>query len=497
LGKLKTWWLAHRPTNRRLVQLYCALLYNANLKGFAEGQIYTGPVKAACVPGLNCYSCPGAVGACPLGALQNAAASSGERAGTYILGILLLFGLMLGRTVCGWLCPMGWIQELLHKIPTPKIRKSRWTRALSYLKYVILAVFVLAVPLWYGLRNGLPLPAFCKYICPAGTLEGAMGLLSNPENDGLFMMLDLQFTWKFVIMLTAGLACVFCYRAFCRFLCPLGAVYSLFSRAALIGVRVDAGKCTRCGRCVSSCKMDVRSVGDHECIQCGDCMAVCGAGAISIQAGKITLKSPEIPKKKKDAPAGKKKTAAFAWSAALILLAFALAYFNFLAPGLTKAERAPTESVASDAPIGHEAGQQLADFTIQTLNGETFRLADTRGYVTIINRWATYCAPCVKELQFFDRLRQEHPEVTVLAVHAPLVVQDVSAYVEGHDWGNLLFCVDTEEGLISGAVGGTALLPQTVVLNARGKVVYNQTGSVTLEKLNALLDEAMASAEDP
>ena len=116
--------------------------------------------------------------------VENALASAGHRAGWYVLGILLLFGVVFGRTVCGWLCPLGLIQELLHKIPTPKIRKSRITRTLSWLKYVILAVFVAAVPLWYGLRSDLPLPAFCKYICPAGTLEGAVGNLASPAGAG-------------------------------------------------------------------------------------------------------------------------------------------------------------------------------------------------------------------------------------------------------------------------------------------------------------------------
>ena len=112
-------WRARLPSARRLAQLYAALLYNAHLKGFVRGEIFTGGTKALCVPGLNCYSCPGAVAACPLGALQNALAASGHRAGWYALGILLLFGVTLGRTVCGWLCPMGLIQELLHRIPTP------------------------------------------------------------------------------------------------------------------------------------------------------------------------------------------------------------------------------------------------------------------------------------------------------------------------------------------------------------------------------------------
>ena len=128
-----TWWEAHRPSKRKLIQLYSALLYNAHLRGFIDGEIYQGKAKAVCVPGFNCYSCPGAAGACPLGSIQNALAYSGHRAGWYVLGIIMIFGLSLGRTICGWLCPLGLVQELLHKIPTPKIKKSRVTCALSYL----------------------------------------------------------------------------------------------------------------------------------------------------------------------------------------------------------------------------------------------------------------------------------------------------------------------------------------------------------------------------
>ena len=114
---------SRKPLTRRLIQLYTALLYNAYLKGFAEGQIYDGPLKSVCVPGLNCYSCPGAIGACPLGSLQNAVSASADRPGFYVIGILMLFGLFLGRVICGFLCPFGLIQELLHKIPSKKMRK--------------------------------------------------------------------------------------------------------------------------------------------------------------------------------------------------------------------------------------------------------------------------------------------------------------------------------------------------------------------------------------
>ncbi len=151
-SKVKNWFVAHKPTKRRLIQVYAALLYNANIKGFATGKIYTGVTKNLCVPGLNCYSCPGAVGACPLGALQDSLAQSSTTVPAYIFGILILFGLLLGRVICGFLCPFGLIQELLYKIRTPKLKKSRFTRILSYFKYVLLIILI-AIPIIYA---GIP-----------------------------------------------------------------------------------------------------------------------------------------------------------------------------------------------------------------------------------------------------------------------------------------------------------------------------------------------------
>lgn len=507
-----SWWQAHRPTTRRLVQLYSALLHNACVKGFITGEIYKGSGKYLCAPGLNCYSCPAAVGACPLGAIQNALASADHRAGWYVLGIVLLYGVILGRTICGWLCPFGLVQELLDKIPTPKLRKSRLTRALSWLKYLLLAVFVAAVPLWYALKEGIPLPGFCKYICPAGTLEGAVGLLANPANEGMFGMLGALFTRKFVIMTAIGLACMFCYRAFCRFLCPLGAIYGLFNRFNIVGVKVDDGRCNRCGACVRVCGMDVRRVGDHECIHCGKCMASCSRGAISVKAGSVTLKAPDMlcADDSAGAPRRRRRPGRALWAAALALLGLALMWFNVLDPAAGKgnAPRAPVEAEApietetpaetdapaaedfqSDAPVGHEVGQRLEDFTLTCFDGTEFHLADARGKVTFINFWATHCTPCIQELPHFDALYRAHEgDIAMIAVHSSLVTKDPVEFLSDKGF-SFPFALDSDDAVMALA-GGTGALPQTVVLNRRGEVVYNQIGSVTAKLLETLYDEA-------
>lgn len=281
LLKIKSFFMKLIPTKRRLIQLYSALLYNANIRGFISGDIFQGESKSVCVPGLNCYSCPGAVGACPLGSLQNSLSESKTKYPTYVLGIILLYSIILGRTICGFLCPVGLLQELLYKIKSPKLRKSKFTRILSYLKYVILVVFVIIIPLIYAFEViSIPLPAFCKYICPAGTFEGAIFLLAHPGNNEYYGMLGPLFTWKFILLILFIVAAVFIYRFFCRFFCPLGALYGLFNKISILGIKIDKSKCNHCQACVSKCKMDIKEVGDHECIQCGDCIDVCHSHAI-------------------------------------------------------------------------------------------------------------------------------------------------------------------------------------------------------------------------
>ena len=265
---------------RTFIQWCTALLYNANLPGFLQGHIYRGPVKSVCIPGLNCYSCPGAVGACPLGSLQSSLSGVILHFPFYVLGLIMLVGLFFGRLICGWACPFGLIQELLYKLPTPKIKLSPAVQRFTLLKYLITVIFLVVLPLSFHFIDGIGIPAFCKYICPAGTLEAALPLAA--VNKDISSALGGLFTWKLMILLMIILASACIYRPFCRFVCPLGAIYSFFNKLSIYGVKVDMSKCIGCDKCLRHCPMQCQSLGDRECIHCNACAEVCPTKAISL-----------------------------------------------------------------------------------------------------------------------------------------------------------------------------------------------------------------------
>ena len=268
---------------RKTVQALFAFTTNAHVQGFLKGTIYRGKLKNVCVPGLNCYSCPGALGACPIGAMQAVEGTTKYGFSMYVLGFLVFVGLLAGRFVCGWLCPFGLIQELLHKIPLRKIRVPKKVNAvLKWVKYFVLLIFVILLPILTVDSFGLSTPYFCKYICPAGTLEGGLPLLLL--NKSLHAAVGFLFSWKLLILIIVAAASVLIFRPFCRYLCPLGAFYSFFNSVSLYRYQIDQSKCIKCGKCSGSCKMDIdvcNKPNSPECIRCGACIKSCPTGAIS------------------------------------------------------------------------------------------------------------------------------------------------------------------------------------------------------------------------
>lgn len=279
---------------RHKVQILWALLTNSYLVGYVQGKIYRGPLKNLCVPGLNCYSCPGAVGACPIGAMQAVIGNWNFKFAFYVAGFFLFVGALMGRFVCGWLCPFGLVQDLLHKIPFPKkIKTFRGDRILRKLKYVILVVFVILLPLFLVDVLGQGAPYFCKLICPAGTLEGGIPLvLLNRSMRGAIGWL---YTWKNILLVITIILSIIIYRPFCKYICPLGAIYSVFNPVSVFCYRVEQEICTDCGACARICPMQVdpmRNANHPECIRCGACKEICPVHAIQSTGKFCPSKQP-------------------------------------------------------------------------------------------------------------------------------------------------------------------------------------------------------------
>ena len=271
-GSLKHW-----------IQAAWFALTNGYGKGFLEGKIYQGPTKVLCVPGLNCYSCPGALGSCPIGSLQAVLDSSKFTFSCYIFGFLMIFGSLFGRFICGWLCPFGFVQDMVYKIPLfTKVKNLPGHKALRFLPYGILAVFVVLLPSIVVDVMGTGSPWFCEYICPSGTLFAGIPLVLM--NGSLRMAAGFRFIWKVAVLLAILLLSMKIYRPFCKYLCPLGAIYGIMNPVALYHFKVDKKKCIKCKACQKVCGMDIK-VYKHpnsaECIRCGACKAICPKGAIT------------------------------------------------------------------------------------------------------------------------------------------------------------------------------------------------------------------------
>ena len=285
---------------RTIIQCLSAVLMNSNITGFLKGTIYTGRSKSLCLPILNCYSCPGALGACPIGSLQVSAGCSTYGISFYVIGFLSLMGVLFGRLLCGFLCPFGFIQDLLHKVPLPQMKiPQSFDRILRFGKYLALALLVLLLPILAADSYGSTIPYFCKYLCPVGTLEAGIPLISM--NKPLQNTIGWLFSWKMFVLAVVLLSSMIIYRPFCKYLCPLGAFYALFNRISFYRYYIDNDKCTNCRICSKVCHMGVAPVetpNHAECIRCGLCRNKCIHNAIQVETiTKINFKEEHHEKK--------------------------------------------------------------------------------------------------------------------------------------------------------------------------------------------------------
>ena len=277
---------------RRFIQLVSAFIANCRLWITQSNPIYTGPVKHICFPGINCYSCPAAIASCPLGAIQNTLASlktnlaiGKTSLGLYILGYIGMIGAVIGRAPCGWLCPFGFLQDILFK--TTRIRKLPFWRPLAYGRYLFLFLFVIILPLLVTDAAGYGQTWFCKFICPAGTLEAGLPLMLI--DPGLREMAGKLFFSKTTLLIIIILWSTVNMRPFCRAICPLGLIFGFFNKISWLRLKFHDDVCVECKACELICPTGVSfadgrdDINSTKCIRCMRCLNLCPGGAVTIE----------------------------------------------------------------------------------------------------------------------------------------------------------------------------------------------------------------------
>jgi ferredoxin-type protein NapH len=232
-----------------------------------------GPeVKWLCNPVLSCHSCALSWFTCPVGVFVQ---FSGLHLFPFLaLGTVLLIGVLVGRLFCGWVCPFGFIQDILHKLPT---RKFELPRQANVIKYFVLVIGVFSIPFFLGEET---LYSFCR-ICPASALQVTIPNLALAG----FKTISIPNVIKLSILLIILVTVVFSSRAFCKTLCPIGAFLAPLNLFSFRTVKVPRTECSSCKKCDEVCPTNVRpselvSAGIPasralDCIVCSDCKKAC------------------------------------------------------------------------------------------------------------------------------------------------------------------------------------------------------------------------------
>jgi ferredoxin-type protein NapH len=272
------------------------LLYNCYFKVVNTKVIYDGPLKAGCVPGLNCHACPLAISSCPIGGLQYFAAA--HQFPIYLAGFLALLGIIGGRFVCGWLCWFGLLQDWMYKIRSVKFKIPP---LLHHFRWVSLVILSIALP-WFTGKH------WFSALCPNGAIIGAIPwaiwnptdpVLNEPYiSPGSF---DFDFWLKIVILAGFLVWFVVAKRPFCRTSCPLGLIYGWFNRISLVSLEV-VDTCVDCAGCTSICPVDLEvrtKINSQQCIKCLDCVS-CKFVRYRWNWGLFTYHNPAFKRFRKD-----------------------------------------------------------------------------------------------------------------------------------------------------------------------------------------------------
>lgn len=233
-----------------------------------------------------------------------------------VLGSLLLIGAVLGRAFCGWVCPVGFIQDIITTLKgkldfvSPRTHSSA-----KKLKYLLLLATLtmsgsLGLALYLGVgtdyKAALGILASGPFIAisPDGTLFGVIPNLLGLARDNFAAFLarppTIQEVWAGLIQVPPLLALRILVlvgffgaawrvpRFWCRYACPTGALMAVFQKYSLVGMKRDPVKCTKCPHCEVRCPMQINILdlpwekfNDPECILCMECVDACPHGSLS------------------------------------------------------------------------------------------------------------------------------------------------------------------------------------------------------------------------
>ena len=256
-----------------------SLLISANLGAM-------GLKTGFCYPFFYCNACPAATSACPIRAIQVGVfkAELKWKLIMYPLMIIGTVGVLTGRAVCGWACPIGLLQRATGKVPRylkskfpiiKKIGSLKIERYLRYTKYFVFLALVIATPIIVGFMF--------TDVCPVGMLTGTFPtLLLNP---GKYMS-NAFFAAALIVFMLFLILIFLIERGWCRYFCPVGAMLAPFNKVSFLHIEVDKEKCIHCNVCSDVCPMaiDVPNMNrDPECILCGKCVTTCPKSIISFK----------------------------------------------------------------------------------------------------------------------------------------------------------------------------------------------------------------------
>lgn len=263
---------------------------NIYLGFFRTKQVYQGPLKSACVPFLNCHSCPSALFSCPIGTLQHYMTL--HRIPGILLSYLLVIGITVGSMGCGWLCPFGLLQDLMYKIRSFKIRIPKH---LTIFRYIVLLFLVILIPL-------ITRETWFSKLCPMGTLQAAIPWAGwNPvipiynEHVVSISAIGFLFTIKILILTFFVMLFIISRRPFCRVVCPLGAIFGFFNKYSIIRLAVNKEQCKDCNSCEKDCPVDInvsKETNSTTCVRCFKCLRCDG---VKLEIGALKEKVDFIP----------------------------------------------------------------------------------------------------------------------------------------------------------------------------------------------------------